>query len=527
MIACQSLATRNEGKPLIGDRIKKYNHPAMGRHFVIYWMQQSQRIIENHALAYAIHNANNLDLPVIVIFIMSDGIPDANLRHYHFMLEGIYEVFRGLNDISIPAFLFKGSDPELLAALLKQCALLVTDVGYLHYQKQWREAIRGLAQDNGCGYFQVESDVIVPLEIASPKEEYSAATLRPKILEQLSGFLHETDNPKVLRKLEHSYMAREILLDILGSNQSVLSNYSDHSNRSKRSFPLHQCVSQMSQEEFIQNALSQLHAEFNTPHIDIEVKPVSNMKGGHSASLQLLHEFIDNKLSQYHKDRSNPALQNQSYLSPYLHFGQISALEIVLHLLHRFELPPDDITELIKHRKSEINPYPGLASYCEELIIRRELSMNFCHYNPDYDNFTSLPNWARQTLIEHSRDQRFPQYSLDKLECFSTRDIYWNAAQKELVQTGLMHNYMRMYWGKKIVEWISSPEDAMQVMIYLNNKYALDGRDPNSYAGIAWCLGKHDRPWSSREIFGKVRYMSFDGLTRKYSMREYIRRIEN
>jgi deoxyribodipyrimidine photo-lyase len=160
----------------------------------------------------------------------------------------------------------------------------------------------------------------------------------------------------------------------------------------------------------------------------------------------------------------------------------------------------------------------------EELIVRRELSMNFVHYNRQYDRFAGLPDWARRTLREHEGDPREYLYSPEQLEKAQTHDPYWNAAQTEMVVTGKMHGYMRMYWGKKILEWTAKPEDALSIALYLNNKYELDGRNPNSFAGVAWCLGKHDRPWPARGIFGNVRYMSMEGLRRKFDADEYVRR---
>ncbi len=191
-------------------------------------------------------------------------------------------------------------------------------------------------------------------------------------------------------------------------------------------------------------------------------------------------------------------------MSPYLHFGQISPLYVAI--------------QISQHRS------PGKEAFLEELIVRRELSMNFVHYNQNYDSFTGIPDWAKHTLDEHRQDPRKYMYSLEQLEQAQTHDPYWNAAQREMVITGKMHGYMRMYWGKKILEWTTKPEEAFSIALYLNNKYELDGRDPNSFTGVAWCLGKHDRPWGRRPIFGNIRYMSAEGLKRKFNANKYAQK---
>jgi deoxyribodipyrimidine photo-lyase len=197
-------------------------------------------------------------------------------------------------------------------------------------------------------------------------------------------------------------------------------------------------------------------------------------------------------------------------MSPYLHFGQVSPIQIAL-----------------KVRQASGKPKAAKEAYLEELIVRRELSMNFVHFNAHYDSYEALPEWAKKTLETHKKDRREYLYSPNELEHAQTHDSYWNAAQKEMVATGKMHNYMRMYWGKKILEWSPTPEEAFGIALNLNNKYEMDGRDPNAFAGVAWCFGKHDRPWPERPIFGKVRYMNDRGLRRKFDIEGYVRRVES
>ena len=215
-----------------------------------------------------------------------------------------------------------------------------------------------------------------------------------------------------------------------------------------------------------------------------------------------LQYFIKNKLDRYPEDKNDPNLNCVSEMSPYLHFGQISPIFIALKIIESKSI--------------------GINSYLEELIVRRELSMNYVFYNKNYDSFYGLPNWSKHTLINHSKDKRDYVYSIEDLEKFDTHDPYWNACQKQMMKNGKMHGYMRMYWGKKIIEWTKDPINAYNNALYLNNKYELDGRDPNAFTGIAWCFGKHDRPWIERSIFGKIRYMNDKGLKRKFDIDKFV-----
>ena len=242
--------------------------------------------------------------------------------------------------------------------------------------------------------------------------------------------------------------------------------------------------------------------------IDHSVSPVGYFQGGPVTAARLLEDFLSRKLKHYPDLRNDPSMDCVSHMSPYLHFGQISPLDIALKVRHAPNQP----------RKAK-------ESYLEELIVRRELGINFVYFNEHYDSLKALPAWAEKTLLEHRADRREHVYGLDTLERAETHDPYWNAAQGEMVVTGKMHNYMRMYWGKKILEWSETPEMGFKNALYLNNKYELDGRDPNSFAGIAWCFGKHDRAWKERPIFGKIRYMNARGLERKFDIDTYVRKI--
>jgi len=239
------------------------------------------------------------------------------------------------------------------------------------------------------------------------------------------------------------------------------------------------------------------------------VDKTEHFKGGVSEAKKRLEKFIENKLQDYPKLRNDPTVDYQSNLSPYLHFGQISPIHIASEIL------------------SAKSATEAKEAYLEELILRRELAANYVQYNNDYDAFKGLPEWAKRSLHNHTKDPRKYLYNLEELENAQTHDPYWNAAQNEMRLTGKMHGYMRMYWGKKIIEWTATPEIAFKTALQLNNKYELDGRDPNGFAGVSWCFGKHDRPWGERPIFGNVRYMNDNGLRRKFDADKYVENVKH
>ncbi len=442
------------------DRIRDLNdRPVREGRYVLYWMQASQRVDFNHALEYAVRQANELGLPLVVLFCLTPAFPEANLRHYQFMLQGIAEVADNLRERGIRLVLRLGQPVEVVTKMAAQAAAVVVDCGYLRTQRQWRDAV---AVELTCHCVQVESDVVVPVDSTSDKEEYAARTIRPKIHRVMFDYLR----PLSLTRLKHT----------------------------------------SSDMEFTGLDPADVQANLAVLSIDHSTRPVDAFVGGASQARRLLDDFIAHRLDQYDGMRNDPSLDWVSNMSPYLHFGQISPIEIALQIINTGS--------------------PSVDAYIEQLIVRRELSMNFVRFNTKYDSFACLPEWTRKTLAAHAHDAREYDYSLDELEHARTHDPYWNAAQMEMVTTGKMHNYMRMYWGKKVIEWSASPEDAFAALVYLNNRYELDGRDPNSFAGIAWCFGKHDRPWKERSIFGTVRYMNAAGLERKFDMDAYVNKIE-
>ena len=239
-----------------------------------------------------------------------------------------------------------------------------------------------------------------------------------------------------------------------------------------------------------------------------EVKEVDWIKPGELAASKLFKDFLENRFDRYAEDRNDPNKNALSNLSPYLHFGQISAQRVALTVQQFFQ------------------KNPSAEAFLEELIVRRELSDNFCYFNPKYDSFNGFHDWAKQTLNQHRKDKREFVYSIEEFEEAKTHEDLWNAAQKELIITGKMHGYMRMYWAKKILEWSKSPEEALRIAIYLNDKYELDGRDPNGYVGCAWSIGGvHDRAWAERQVFGKIRYMNRNGAARKFDLNSYIKKF--
>jgi deoxyribodipyrimidine photo-lyase len=441
------------------ERIKKLNHQdATTGDYVVYWMQASQRTQYNHSLEYAIYQANKLKKPLIVYFGITDDYPEANRRHYHFLLEGLKEVKSSLEKRGIQMVVLHQSPEQGALEISESSSLMVTDRGYLDIQRKWRDYV---VQHIKCPLIQVEGEVVVPVETASDKEEYSAATIRKKIKRNLERFMVPVKTQSLLKDS----------LDMEFSSFSL---------------------------EDVKKALSKLK-------IDNSVREVEYFHGGTGEVLKRLENFLKNKLDHFKDERNDPTRDYLSHLSPYLHFGQISPLHIVL--------------------KVSAQESPGKEAFFEELVVRRELSMNFVFYNPHYYKFACLPHWAKKTLLEHENDKREYIYSRDELERAETHDPYWNAAEMEMVRTGKMHGYMRMYWGKKILEWVDNPREAFDIALYLNNKYEIDGRDPNGFTGVAWCFGKHDRAWKEREIFGKVRYMNANGLRRKFKIDQYVDRV--
>ncbi|QKG80326.1 deoxyribodipyrimidine photo-lyase [Tenuifilum thalassicum] len=423
---------------------------------VIYWMSRDQRVADNWALIYSIINANELKVPLVVVFTLSEVFPSTNLRHYGFMLKGLTEVEHKFKELGMPFVTLNGDPAERLLEFSEEvkASLLISDFDPLLVKRSWKAQLN---QQLAIPHYEVDAHNVVPCWYVSPKQEFGAYTIRPKIKKHLSSFLTE--------------------------------------------FP----IIELKNKERVSKSINwhDVNSWFKTAS---EVKPVKGVVPGEKAAHEVLDEFIQAKLNGYVEKRNDPTLEWQSNLSPYLHYGHISAQRVAI--------------EVLKAPAPEVDK----QAFLEELIVRRELSDNFCYYNPNYSRFAGFPDWAKETHRIHRFDVRDYLYTLEEFEIAHTHDPLWNAAQLQLVNTGKMHGYMRMYWAKKILEWTTCPEEAMRFAIYLNDKYSLDGRDPNGYTGIAWSIGGvHDRAWPERPIFGKIRYMNFEGCRRKFDVDKYIK----
>ncbi len=427
-----------------------------GNGAVIYWMSRDQRINDNRALAYAQLIALEKKKPLEIIFCLAENFLGATLRQFAFMLRGLDELSQKAKTLNINFHLLKGDIPEAISnyANLIDADSLIVDFDPLRIKRKWK---KDTAQRLDCPMIEVDAHNLVPCRIASDKEEFAAYTIRPKIKKLMSEFIGKT--PQIIKhpfgEPQHSV--------VLDYDLSIYNN---------------------------------------------EVTISAKYEPGETAAINALRKFISNRANNYADKRNEPSLNFQSGLSPYIHFGQISAERIY--------------TEI---NNSDINT-ESKDAFIEELTIRKELADNFCFYNANYDNFSGFKKWAQESLNFHREDVRNYIYNLEQFEFANTHDEYWNAAQTEMIKTGKMHGYMRMYWAKKILEWTEHPEQAMDIAIYLNDKYSIDGRDPNGYAGIAWSIGGiHDRAWFDRPVYGKIRYMNDNGLKKKCDIERYVENI--
>ncbi len=423
---------------------------------VIYWMGRDQRCADNHALWYAQQEAVRMRRPLEVAFALSPSFLGATLRQYGFMLRSLKGVQEDLAELDVPFHLLPGGPHALLSFLSgRSPAMVVEDFDPLRIRRDWKALVRG---STSCPHVEVDAHNIVPCWVASPKQEWAARTLRPRLARLLDHYLG--DMPAVER---HPFPGKE------GSEWTV------------------------------RDVLGDLD-------IDRSVRETGILPGRPAAERRL-HAFIRHRLENYPEDRNDPLRNGPSGLSPYLHYGTLSAQRVALEVLG---------SDASKEAQ---------GAFLEELIVRRELSDNFCYYNPLYDSYDGLPEWSRRTLEKHAGDRREHQYSMEELEGGETGDDLWNAMQVELTSHGRMHGYLRMYWAKKVLEWSPSPRLAIERLVRLNDRYQLDGRDPNGYVGILWSVGGlHDRPWKEREVYGTVRYMSRAGLARKFDAEAYRRR---
>ncbi len=421
---------------------------------VVYWVSRDQRVDDNWALLWAQQEALIRQKGLLVIFCLVPDYLGVSSSQYSFMLRGLATMQKRLDDLNIDFILLKQLPDEVLPPFLRliDAHVVVSDFDPLRIKQHWNKR---LVVDVVAPFYEVDAHNIIPAWSLSKKREYAAYTIRPEIKRLLGDYL--TDIPSV------------------------------------QTHPFKSDINMVSDFPRIEKALGSL---------------VPNYKGldaGEDEALLAAKAFVGIGLENYSALRNNPCKQGQSGLSPYLHFGQLSAQRLAW-LVSKCPLPPE-----------------AKEDFLEELIVRRELSDNFCLYESKYDSFAGFPEWARKSLNLHRGDKRDYIYSLSTLESGETHEQLWNACQLDLVQSGKLHGYLRMYWAKKILEWTPDPETALEYTITLNDRYSLDGRDPNGYTGIAWSIGGvHDRAWRERAVFGKVRYMNEAGCRRKFDVNGYI-----
>ncbi|MDE3167046.1 MAG: deoxyribodipyrimidine photolyase [Acidobacteriota bacterium] len=441
-------------------RIRLLNDAPVARHgrYVLYWCRWNRRADANHALAFAAGVANRMNLPLVVYQRAASHYPSACDRFHAFELEGVPEFAQSVRALGA-GYVFqlpRGASAGTVdrRAMFDGAALVVTDDCLRATPPLDRQLI---AVDASC---------IVPAGVIGQRC-YAAYSIRPRIHKVLARYLHPVAPVELRRACKENFAG------------------------------LH--------TEVTPDAIPALTAACAVDH---SVPPSTIFRGGRAEALRCLNRFLDERLHRYARDKNEPSAHATSGLSPYLHYGYISALEVALA-----------VTERARERKLIAD------EFLEELIVRRELAWNFARYAPRLDSLDVLPEWARKTIHDHRRDERPYLYTGEQFDSAATHDDLWNATQRELRLRGTIHGYYRMYWGKKILEWSPSAAAALATMLRLHDRYALDGDDPNTYTNILWCFGLHDRPWPERPVFGTIRSMVRSGMERKTDTRAYIREI--
>ena len=450
----------------ISERVQLLNDKSANNdgEYILYWIQMFKRTTHNHALKFAIEQANERRLPLVVYEGLKFYYPWASDRFHTYILEGVEEKRREFKKLGIKYVFYLQKNDEspkqTVAKIAEDAALIVTDDFPCFIIPDHNKAIVRRA---AIPVYAVDSNGVIPMS-RFEKEEFAARTIRPKIKQLLPDYFVNFKEEKIVIKAGN--------LKVNCPDTEV--------NKQNIAELVKQCA------------------------IDHSVKPSRIYHGGAANGRKRLKNFVEKILPDYETSRNKPDVDGSSRLSSYLHFGFLSPLEIAFAV-----------------READV-PKAAKEAYLEELIVRRELSYNLTRHNPKYDSLEALPDWVQKTMREHVVDERPEIFSLEELEFGKTYDELWNASQREMVLTGEMHNYVRMLWGKLIVQWTRNYEEAFAVLEHLNNKYCLDGRNPNSYAGILWCFGKHDRPWMERPIFGKMRYMTTASTGKKFDSKKYI-----
>jgi len=456
------------------ERVRVLNSAGVraGARYVLYWAQMNRRARSNHALGYAVATANSLGLPLLVYEGLTCTYKRANRRIHTFMLQAVPESAADFCALHAGYFFYlraRRGDPNDVLYRLAACAACVVTDDYPAFIAA--EHNSRVPEKIGVRYVAVDSSCVVPMSV-HVKRAYGAYTIRPKIRKEL---------PKYLRPVECAVLKHRWRDDLLPAELRVL------------------------RTEVTADKVAGLVARCE---IDQSIAPSISFDGGARSASRHLEVFLEKRLARYARESNQPSKHAASDLSPYLHFGQISALEVALAVQMHAE----------EHKLMA-------DSFLEELIVRRELAFNFARFASNVESLDDLPDWCKRTMLKHAGDKRPVVYSAEQLTQAETHDELWNATQKELLLRGKIHGYYRMYWGKKIIEWSPTYEEALRLMIELHDVYALDGRDPNTYTNILWLFGLHDRPWGERVIFGQLRYMSYDGMKRKTDIGSYVKEI--
>lgn len=476
-------------------RIRSLNEQDVSKDadFVLYWMISSRRAHSNFGLQRAVEWSRELKKPLLILEALRIGYEWASDRFHRFVLQGMADNRKAFKKKPVRYYAYVEPEPGagsgLIEALASRACVIVTDDFPCFFIPRMLEKT---AARLSTLLEAVDSNGLLPMR-ATDKVFSTAYSFRRFLQRELLP--HLDDLP------DQDPLARVKLPKLQEIDESIRSKWPEATDELLKAEP-------------------DTLADFS---IDHSVGPAL-FSGGSTAADDQLQAFLDEKLHRYHEDRNEPELNVSSGLSPWLHFGHIAASDVFTSLVQREDWNPEKTADNAKgSREGWWGMSEPVESFLDELITWRELGYNFCWQRSDYDQYESLPDWAQETLEEHAGDERPHVYSLEDFESASTHDDLWNAAQNQLVSEGRMHNYLRMLWGKKILHWTESPQDAIRVMIELNNKYAVDGRNPNSYSGIFWVLGRYDRAWGpERSVFGKIRYMTSDNTARKFKVKNYI-----
>ncbi|NIN70369.1 MAG: deoxyribodipyrimidine photolyase [Gemmatimonadetes bacterium] len=463
--------------------------------YVLHWMNGFRRVGFNFSLQRAVELARALKKPLVILEALRCDYPWASERLHRFVLDGMAANARRLNKRAVNYYAYiedrRGKGRGLLNALASRACAVVTDDYPAFFLPRM---VATAATQVPVTLEKVDSNGLLPLRAAERVFE-TAYSFRRFVQKNLLKHLSEMPSPNPLKGVRLPRL-EALPADIVARWPNSAAALLKGPQPSLQQLPVDHAV------------------------------PVTDLAGGESAASAVLERFLNQRLSGYAEDRNHPDENATSGLSPYLHFGHISSHQVFSELMASEDWDTDRLAgEASGKRSGWWGVSESGEALLDQLITWRELGFNMSSRREDYDRYESLPAWAQKTLAEHAGDKRPYLYTLEDLEDAATHDDIWNAAQTELVRDGRLHNYMRMLWGKKILEWSPTPQDALQAMIELNNKYALDGRDPNSYSGIFWCLGRYDRPWGpERPIFGKIRYMSSENTARKLRLSAYLER---